>query len=102
MKEIQLEGLPKRATNIPIGPKVALIKPIISGMRAPPPAKPIHRERITTIAVPLEIAVESSSKLAGTCPMATIGGGDLARPFTLKNLEAPRKFSELKHSAATM
>ena len=33
--------------------------------------------------------------------MATMGGGDSARPFTLKNLEAPRKFSGIKHPVAT-
>ena len=51
--------------------------------------------------VPLETIVESSAKPTGTVPTATVGGGDSGRPFTLKNLEAPRKFSGIKHPAAT-
>ena len=70
-------------------------------MRAPPPTKPIHRERTTTPTAPLETTIESSATPMGTGPTATIGGGDSARPFTLKNLEAPGKFFGLKHPAGT-
>ena len=54
--------------------------------------EPVHQERTVTLAVPLEIAAESRARLAGTVLRATMGGGDSARPFTLKNLEAARKF----------
>ena len=46
--------------------------------------------------MPLETTVESTTKPAGTMPMATMGGGDSGRPFMLKNLEAPAKFSGIK------
>ena len=52
--------------------------------------------------VPLEIVAESSARLVVTVPMTTVGGRDSGRPFTLKNLEAPRKFSGLKHPATRM
>ena len=51
--------------------------------------------------MPLEIAAESSARPTVTVPMTTVGGGGSGRPFTLKNLEAPGKFSGIKHPAAT-
>ena len=51
--------------------------------------------------MPLEIGAKSSAKPTVTVPMATMGRGDSSQPFTLKNLEAPRKFSGIKHPAAT-
>ena len=51
--------------------------------------------------MPLETAAESSTKPAITVPMATVGGGDSSRSLMLKNLEAPGKFSWIKHPAAT-
>ena len=50
-----------------------------------------------TPVVLLETATESSARPAVTIPMATVGGGDSGQPFTLKNLEAPGKFSGIKH-----
>ena len=47
--------------------------------------------------MPLETAAERSAKAIGTVLTATMGVGDLARPFTLKNLEAPMECSEIKH-----
>ena len=51
--------------------------------------------------MPLEIAAKTNARLAVIVPMATMGGGDSDRPFTLKNLEAPRKFSGIKHPTVT-
>ena len=34
-------------------------------------------------------------------PTATVGGGGSERPFTIKNLEAPSKFSGIKHPITT-
>ena len=45
----------------------------------------------------METEVESSARPAITILTATVGGGDSGRPFTLKNLEAPGKFSWIKH-----
>ena len=78
-----------------------LTEPVISCVRAPPPVEPIYRERTITLVVPVETATESSTRPAVTIPMATVGGGDSGRHFTLKNLEAPGKFSGIKHLAAT-
>ena len=59
---------------------------------------------------PLETTMESSTRFkeatsetrpTGTIPIAIVGGRDSNRPFTLKNLEAPRNFSGIKHPAAT-
>ena len=52
--------------------------------------------------MPLGIAAESNTKPIGTIPMATMGRGDSTRPFTLKNLEVPNKFSGIKHPMVTM
>ena len=51
--------------------------------------------------MPLEIVAKSSARPAGTIPTATVGGGGSSRPFTLKNLEAPGKFSGIKHPVVT-
>ena len=51
--------------------------------------------------MPLETIAESSMRPAVTIPMATVGGGGSDQPFTLKNLEAPGKFSGIKHQATT-
>ena len=51
--------------------------------------------------MPLEIAAESSARPTVTVPTATMGGGDSGRPFPLKNLEEPGKFSRIKHPTAT-
>ena len=70
----------------PRGPELTLTEPIISWVRAPPPPKPIHREKTVTLIVPLEIAVESNARPVGIVVTATIGSGDSSRPFTLKSL----------------
>ena len=49
----------------------------------------------------MEIAAESSARPVVTVPMATMGGGDSGRLFTLKNIEAPGNFSGIKHPVAT-
>ena len=51
--------------------------------------------------MPLDIAIESSARPTSIVPTATLGRGDLGRPFTLKNLEATGKFFGLKHPTAT-
>ena len=48
-----------------------------------------------------EIAAESSARVASMGPTTIVVGGDSARHFTLKNLEAPRKFSGIKQPDAT-
>ena len=80
-----------------MGPIVTLAEPMISRVRAPPPEEPVYRERTVTPALPLETAAESSARPAITIPTTTVGGGGSWRPFTLKNLEAPEKFSGIKH-----
>ena len=45
--------------------------------------------------------MKSSARPAVTIPTTTVGGGDSRRPFTLKNLEAPKNFSGIKYPAAT-
>ena len=57
-----------------------------------PPASVVHRERTFTPAMPWETTAESNTRLAGQELATSINGGDPRRPFTLKNLEAPRKF----------
>ena len=83
------------------GPKIVLTEPIVSRAQAPPLEEPVYRERTVTPAVPLETVAESSARPVGAVPTATVSGGDSARPFTLKNLEEPGKFSGIKHPAAT-
>ena len=73
---------------------------MILRVRAPSPEEPIYQERTVTPAVPLETAAESSARPAITVPTTT-AGGDSGRPFTLKNLEAPGKFSGIKHPVVT-
>ena len=51
--------------------------------------------------MPLEIATKSSTKPSNIVLVAIVGGGDASRPFTFKNLEAPGKFSGIKHPIAT-
>ena len=51
--------------------------------------------------MPLDTVAESSARPACMVPTATMGGGDSGRPFMLKSLEAPGKFSGLKHIVAT-
>ena len=80
---------------------VTLTEPVISRVRAPPLEEPIYRERTVTPVMPLETAAESSARPAVKVPTATVGGGDSGRPFTLKNLEAPEKFSGIKHPTVT-
>ena len=101
IQEMRLTKMPTGTESIPIVPTVTLTEPVISRVRAPPPKEPVYRERIVTPAVPLETAAESSARPAITVPTTTVGGGDSGRPFTLKNLEAPGKFSRIKHPAAT-
>ena len=67
-------------------------QPMMSRVIAPPPPKPMHRERTITPTVPLETAVESSSRPIGMGPTATIGGGGSETAFMLKNLQAPGNF----------
>ena len=83
------------------GPEITLTEPSMSWVRAPPLEEPIHPQRTVTQVMPLETAAKSSTRPTGTVGMATMGGGDSARPFTLKNLEAPGKFSGIKHPTAT-
>ena len=98
---MRLARIPEGTESIPIGPIVTLTELVISRVRAPPPKEPIYRERAIALAVPLETAAESSARPAIIVPTTTMGGGDSGRPFTLKNLEAPGKFSGIKHPAAT-
>ena len=51
--------------------------------------------------MPLETTAKSNARPSGIVPMATMGGGHSARPFTLKNLEAPGRFSGIKHPIVT-
>ena len=53
----------------------------------------MHRERTFTPAIPLETTAESNTRLVGHEPTTSVSGGDPGRPFTLKNLEGPGKFS---------
>ena len=78
-----------------------LTEPVILWVRASPLAKPIYRERTVTPVVLLDTVAQSNARPAVTVPTATMGGGDSGRPFTLKNLEAPRKFDGIKHPAVT-
>lgn len=67
-----------------------------------PPTEPLYRARTVTPAVPIETMAESSTRPAGTVPQVTAGSsGEVGRPFTLKNLEAPGKFSGKGQPAAT-
>ena len=101
MNAIQLEGIPKRAKFTSMGPIPPPTEPIITRMQAPPLAKPIHRERTITPIVPLDTVAKSNTRPTSMVPMAIVGGGDLGRSFTPKNLEAPGKFFGLKHPVAT-
>ena len=98
---MRLTKIPAGTKSIPMGPTVTLTEPVISRVRAPPPEEPVYRERTVTPAVPLETVAESSARPVITVPTTTVGGGDSGRPFTLKNLEAPGKFSGIKHPAVT-
>lgn len=63
-------------------------------MKVSPFVEPLHRERIATPTVPEHTVAESNTKPVGIVPTHLGGnGGDTGRTFTLKNLEAPRKFS---------
>ena len=101
IKAIQRAKIPEGIEFTPIVPTFTLTEPVISRVRAPPPEEPIYRERTITPAVPLETVAESRAKLAVTVPTITVGGGDSGCPFTLKNLEAPGKFSGIKHLVVT-
>lgn len=58
-----------------------------------PPIEPLHKERTFTPTLPIETMAKSSTKPTETIPQVTMGsGGDSERLFTLKSLEAPRKF----------
>ena len=96
---MRLARIPEGTESIPISTTVTLTEPVISRVRAPPPEEPIYRERTVTPAVPLETAAKSSARPAITVSATTVGGGDSGRPFTLQNLEAPGKFSGIKHPA---
>ena len=43
--------------------------------------------------MPLETTAEKNARLVGQEPATSVSSGDPGRPFTLKNLKAPRKFS---------
>ena len=45
--------------------------------------------------------MESNAKPTSTGPTAILGMGGSQRPFTLKNLEAPRNFSRIKQIVVT-
>ena len=99
MKERYPKGLPVGPILGTQGPEITLIEPSMSWVRAPPLEEPVHWEKTIIPTVPLEIVAES--RPAYTIPTATVGGGDPARPSTLKNLEAPGKCSGIKHPAVT-
>ena len=101
MNERHPKGLPVGPPIRPRGPEITLTELNVSRVRSPPLEEPIHWERTITPAVPLEIATKSSARPVRTAPMAIVGGGSSARPFTLKNLEAPSKFSGIKHPVTT-
>ena len=101
MKERHPKGLPVRLEILAQGPAPTLTEPIILWVRAPPPPKPKHQERMVTPIVSWKTIAESSAGPDGTIPMARVGDGNSSRPFTLKNLEAPGKFSSEGASAAT-
>lgn len=61
-------------------------------MRTPPLVNLLHHERTVTPIVPMETIGESNARSIGTILVWTINsGGDSRRPFTLKNMETPRK-----------
>lgn len=79
---------------VPISFHPIMSEPVIARMRAPSLAKPIHYERTVTPIVVTKIVGKSSARPIGTIVVQTISsGGGSGRPFTLKNPEAPRKFS---------
>ena len=76
MRESHSKGLPRRPEIISRGPKMTLTEPIVSWVQAPPPTKPIYREKTVTPAMPLATIAESGTKPASIVPVATMGGGN--------------------------
>ena len=107
--EITKEAGPSRAEKtIPLVKKE--YEPIVARVSAPPPPV-VHQERTLTHTmlvktmeasrtkptVPVGMRAEDSAKPIGMEPARSVNGGDPIRPFTLKNLEAPRKFPAREH-----
>ena len=96
MKEIQLEGLPKRGKEHSNESNTYPDRTNYIADTSSPTYRTNSLRKDRHVNSPIGDSAESSAKPVGMGPIATIGGGDSTRPLIFEHLEAPGNFSGIK------